>query len=294
VKYACIARHRGEFPVRLMCAVLAVSRSGFYAAQRRAPSARARTDQRLRLEIRALHAASRRRYGAPKIRRELRAQGIRCSRKRVARLMRADGLRAKRTRAFRVTTQSTHRRAVAPNHLARRFALVAQPRRDHVWAADITYLLTRDGWLYLAVILDLASRRIVGWCADARLDDTLTLRALGMALAHRRPVPGGLHHSDRGVQYASGDYQALLAAHGFTCSMSRRGDCWDNAVVESFFATLKTELVADAVWPTRQAAQRDLFEYIEIWYNRQRRHATLDYRTPVEFEAEMLTHVSAA
>jgi putative transposase len=294
VKYACIARHRGEFPVRLMCAVLEVSRSGFYAAERRAPSARARTDQRLRLEIRAAHAASRKRYGAPKIHRELRAQGIRCGRKRVARLMRADGLRAKRTRAFRVTTQSHHRAPVAANHLERRFAVTSHPARDRVWVADITYLLTREGWLYLAVILDLASRRVIGWCVDARLDDTLTVRALCMALAHRRPPRGGLHHSDRGVQYASGDYQALLAEHGFTASMSRTGDCWDNAVVESFFATVKTELVAGAAWPTRQAAQRDLFEYIEVWYNRQRRHATLDYRTPAAFEADMFKHLHAA
>jgi putative transposase len=294
VKYACIARHRGEFPVRLMCAVLEVSRSGFYAACRRAPSARARTEQRLRLEIRGAHAASRQRYGAPKIHRELRAQGIRCSRKRVARLMRTEGLQAKRARAFRVTTQSTHRAPIAPNHLERRFAVAAHPVRDQVWAADITYLATREGWLYLAVILDLASRRVVGWCVDARLDDSLTLRALRMALVHRRPPRGGLHHSDRGGQYASGDYQALLAAHGFTASMSRTGDCWDNAVVESFFATVKTELVVDAQWPTRQAAQRELFEYIEVWYNRQRRHATLGYRTPAQYEHDVLSTLKAA
>jgi putative transposase len=294
VKYACIARHVGEFPVRLMCAVLEVSRSGFYAAQRRAPSARARADQRLRLEIRAAHAASRRRYGAPKIHRELRAQGIRCARKRVARLMRVEGLRAKGPRAFRVTTQSTHRAPVAPNHLERRFAVVHHPERDRVWAGDITYLATHEGWLYLAVLLDLASRRVIGWCVDARLDDTLTLRALGMALAHRRPPRGGLHHSDRGGQYASADYQALLTQHGFTASMSRTGDCWDNAVAESFFATLKTELVADSAWPTRQAAQRDLFEYIEVWYNRQRRHATLAYRSPAQYEHDVLSTADAA
>lgn len=294
MKYACIARHVGEFPVRLMCAVLQVSRSGFYAAQRRAPSARARADQRLRLEIRAVHAASRRRYGAPKIHRELRAQGIRCGRKRIARLMRAEGLRAQRVRAFRVTTQSTHREALAPNRLERRFALAAHPRQDRVWVADLTYLRTRAGWLYLAVILDLASRRVIGWCADAGLDDTLTLRALRMALAHRRPPTGGLHHSDRGVQYASAAYRALLSEHGFTSSMSRARDCWDNAVAESFFATLKTELAADAHWPTRQAAQRDLFQYLEIWYNRQRRHATLDYRTPAQYEQDVLTCAHAA
>lgn len=294
MKYVCIARHVGEFPVRLMCRVLEVSRSGFYAAQRRVPSARARAEARLRLEIRAVHAASRRRYGAPKIHRELRAQGIRCGRKRIARLMRTEGLRATRARAFRVTTQGKHREAVAPNHLQRRFAVSAHPVRDRVWVADLTYLRTRAGWLYLAVILDLASRRVIGWCADAGLDDTLTLRALRMALAHRQPPTGGLHHSDRGVQYASAEYQALLAAHEFTPSMSRTGDCWDNAVVESFFATLKTELGAEAPWPTRQAAKRELFDYIEVWYNRKRRHATLDYRTPAEYEHDVLTIAHAA
>jgi putative transposase len=298
VKYASIARHRREFPVRLMCRVLGVSASGFYAAQqrqRRPLSHRARSDQRLRLEIRAIHQATKRRYGAPKIHTELRhAQGIRVGRKRVARLMRADGLRAKRARAFRVTTQSGHREPVAENHLGRRFALAEHPERDRTWAADITYVPTLGGWLYLAVVLDLASRRVVGWCAAAQLSQTLTLRALHMALTRRRPGLGLLHHSDRGVQYASGDYQALLAAHGLQCSMSRAGDCWDNAVVESFFATLKTELVHGARWPTREAAHRALAEYLDVWYNHARRHATLGYRTPAEYEREVLTRATAA
>jgi putative transposase len=294
VKYACIARHRREFPVRLMCRMLQVSPAGFYAAQGRPPSGRARGDQRLRLEIRAIHTATRQRYGAPKIHEELRAQGVRCGHNRVARLMRADGLRAKRARAFRVTTQSGHRAPVATNHLARRFAVAAHAERDRTWAADITYVPTRGGWLYLAVVLDVASRRVVGWCADARLDQTLTLRALRTALGRRRPAAGLVHHSDRGVQYASGDYQALLTAHGLRCSMSRAGDCWDNAVVESFFATLKTELVSDARWPTREAAHRELAEYLDVWYNHQRRHATLGYRTPAQYELEVLTRAHAA
>ena len=294
MKYACIARHRGEFPVRLMCHWLDISPSGFYAAQHRPASARAQANQRLRLDIRAAHAASHRRYGAPKVHAELRAQGVACGHNRVARLMRADGLRAKRARAFRVTTQSGHRQPVAANHLARRFDLAAYTDRDRVWVADITYVPTREGWLYLAVILDLASRRVIGWCADARLDHTLTLRALHMALAQRRPIPGVLHHSDRGVQYASEVYQAALASKGFTCSMSRAGDCWDNAVVESFFATLKTELAGDAHWPTRAAAYRELFHYIEIWYNLQRRHASLGYRSPAQYETEVLTRAHAA
>jgi len=288
VKYAVIARYRGEFPVRLMCRVLEVSPAGFYASQTRAPSARTRTDQRLRLEIRTAHAMSRRRYGAPKIHEELQARGIRCGRKRVARLMRADGLRSKRPHPFKVTTQSGHAFPVAPNALARHFDVATHNECDRAWAADITYLWTQEGWLYLGVVLDLASRRIVGWCADARLDHTLTLRALQMALQQRQPRPGTLHHSDRGVQYANGVYRQVLAQHHITCSMSRLGDCWDNAVVESFFATLKTELANDAFWPTRSIAHRALFEYIEVWYNRQRRHQTLGYRTPVQYEREVL------
>jgi transposase InsO family protein len=266
VKYACIARYRGEYPVRLMCRVLGVSRAGFYAAQRRAPSARARADQRLRLEIRAIHRATQRRYGAPKIHR---------------------GLRAKRSRRFRVTTQSTHRYPIAANQLHRRFAPAAYTERDQVWAADLTYIPTREGWLYLAVVLDLASRRVIGWAVASRLGDELALSALRQALAYRCPLPGALHHSDRGAQYASGAYRQLLAAHGLRCSMSRAGDCWDNAVVESFFATLKTELVADADWPTRAAAHRALSLFIDVWYNHQRRHASLGFLSPVQYEREL-------
>lgn len=289
MKYAVIARHQREFPVRLMCQVLAVSPAGFYAARTRPPSERTRVDQRLRLEIRTAHAASRRRYGAPKIHDELRARGIACGRKRIARLMRADGLRSKRSRAFKVTTQSTHGFPVAGNTLARRFDVQWHSACDRAWAADITYLWTHEGWLYLAIVLDLASRRVVGWCADRHLDHSLTLRALQMALRHRQPRAGALHHSDRGTQYASVAYQQLLARHGLVCSMSRLGDCWDNAVVESFFATLKTELAVDADWPTRAVACRELGEYIEVWYNCQRRHQTLGYRTPMQYEREVLT-----
>ncbi len=294
MKYACIARHHGELPVRLMCDLLEVSPSGFYASLERPPSHRARANQRLRLEIRTAHAESRQRYGATKVHEELKAQGICCGHNRIARLMREDGLRSKRPRPFRITTQSDHRRPVAENHLGRQFDVKAHPERDRTWVADITYLPTREGWLYLAVILDLASRRVVGWCADSRIDQQLTLRALEMAVTQRRPLRGALHHSDRGLQYAGGAYQALLTAHGLNCSMSRCGDCWDNAVAESFFATLKTELVADARWATREAARRDLFEYIEVWYNRRRRHATLGYLSPAQYEAEMLSRVQAA
>jgi transposase InsO family protein len=270
-----------------MCQLLGVSPAGFYAAQHREPSARTRANQRLRLDIRAAYAASRQRYGAPKIYRELRAQGIACGRHRVARLMRAEELRGRCRRRFVVTTQSSHREPVAPNRLARHFQPSAYRERDRVWVADITYLWTLEGWLYLAVVLDLASRRVVGWCADRTLDQSLTLRALHQALALRRPAPGLIHHSDRGVQYASLAYQHVLRHHGLMPSMSAAGDCWDNAVAESFFATLKVELAETARWATRAAAQHDLSEFIDRWYNHQRRHATLGYRSPVQYERDL-------
>ena len=292
MKYACIASHRGCFPVTMMCRVLGVSRSGFYAASRRAPSERTRRDQRLRVEIRTIYRASRRRYGSPRVHGELRARGLRCGKKRVERLMRADGLRAKKRRRFRVTTDSDHAYAPAPNVLARQFG-VGRDRAQRVWAADLTYLPTREGWLYLAVILDVATRRIVGWAVRASLQHDVTLAALDMALA-REGDGGGLHHSDRGVQYACRPYRDRLAAHGIAVSMSRRGNCWDNAIVESFMATLKWELVADAHWRTRRHGSHALFEYLEIWYNRQRRHSSLGYQTPVEYAAQLARTPRAA
>jgi transposase InsO family protein len=199
--------------------------------------------------------------------------------------MREDGLRGRCPRRFRVTTtQSGHREPVAANGLARRFQPADNQERDRVWVADITYLSTQEGWLYLAVVLDLASRRVIGWSTAAHLEHSLALRALEQAVALRRPVPGLVHHSDRGVQYACGAYQAVLQRHGMIGSMSRAGNCWDNAVVESFFATLKLELVHGGRWPTRAAARRDLTEFIDRWYNHQRRHAALGYRSPVEYE----------
>ena len=203
--------------------------------------------------------------------------------------MREQGIRARAPRRYRVTTQSGHREPVAPNRLARRFGVEQHTGPTAAWVADITYIPTHEGWLYLAVILDLASRRIVGWAVHHRLQQELALRALRMALRHRR-VRGGLHHSDRGVQYASGAYRQLLHTAQFTQSMSRVGDCWDNAVVESFFATLTKELLVDGPFDSRETATRALFEFIEIWYNRQRRHSSLGYRSPVQFEKE-LQHV---
>ena len=292
MKYACIARQHGAFDVRLMCRALGVSPAGFYAAeaQRRGDRpvrARARANQRLLVAIRGAHTASRQTYGAPMVHAELRAQGVRCGHNRVARVMRAAGLRGITPRCFRVTTQSGHREPVARNVLARRFAPSAYTERDRVWVADITYLPTREGWLYLAVVLDLASRRVLGWCADRTLEQSLTLRALSQALVLRRPPSGLIHHSDRGVQYASGVYQARLAEHGITASMSRAGDCWDNAVAESFFATLKRELVSSARWATRTEARIALTAFIDRWYNHQRRHSALGFLSPVDYERQL-------
>lgn len=295
MKFAFIARSRGgEYPVRLMCELLGVSPSGFYASVSRPPSRRERSNQQLRLEIRATHSVTHRRYGAMKIWKHLNAQGKRCGHNRVGRLMREDGLRSKRPRRFRVTTQSAHQKPLTDNHLDRRFSVSAQQGIDRVWVADITYIPTREGWVYLAVVLDLASRRLVGWCADRSLDQTLAIRALEMAFVSRHPPPGLLHHSDRGLQYACDSYRRLLADHAGISSMSRAGNCWDNAVAESFFATLKTELVSDADWQTRSSARRALFEYIEVWYNNERLHASLDYKTPAQYESEMLKKLKAA
>lgn len=280
--------------MRLMCRVLTVSPSGFYAAQRRAPSARAQRDQALRLKVRAAHTKSRRRYGAPRVHAELQAQGEPVAKKRIARLMREDGLVGRRPRRFVRTTDSRHAHPLAPNVLDRQFGIqqVAGPNR--VWVSDLTYVPTREGWLFLAIVLELASRRVVGWAMRETLDADLALAALRMALADRRPPPGLLHHSDRGSQYACGAYRRLLAAHGMVASMSKKGDCWDNAVAESFFATLEIELIREADWPTRAAARQAIFEYIETWYNRERRHSSLGYCSPMQYEAEVLDRGHAA
>jgi len=281
VRFAFIAVEKAAFPLRLLCRTLQVSRAGFYAWQGRPPAARAQADARLGLEIAAIHAESRQRYGSPRIHAELAERGCRTGRKRVARLMRARGLAARRRRRSRVTTHSQHPFPIAPNVLARQFERVTP---DQAWVTDITYIPTSEGWLYLAVILDLCSRFAVGWAMSDRITDELTLEALGLALARRRPAPRLLHHSDRGSQYANGNYQRVLGQHGLVCSMSRRGNCWDNAVAESFFATLKVELVHDATWATRTAARTELFDYLERFYNGQRRHSALGYLSPRAFE----------
>jgi putative transposase len=290
---AFIRAHRGEHPIRRLCQVLGVSRAGYYAwhtRQQQAPRPRAVADAVLARRIAQVHTASRARYGSPRIHAELRATGVACSRKRVARLMREHQLAGKRRRRFRVsTTDARHAEPVAPNHLARQFAVATIGGPDRVWAADYTGIPTRHGLLYLAVVLDLYSRRVVGWAMRHTQDHGLVLDALAMALGQRQPRPGLVHHSDRGRQYASTAYQTQLTAGGLQASMSRVGDCWDNAVVESFFATLKTELVAGTDWRTRDEARQALFEYLEVWYNRRRRHSTLGYLSPAEFEQQRTT-----
>jgi len=288
VRSAFIAAEKAAFPVRLLCRTLQVSRAGFSAWQ---PALRVRADERLSVEIAAIHAESRQRYGSPRIHAELVDRGCRTSRKRVARLMRGRGLAARRRRRFRVTTRSRHPFPIAPNVLARQFARAAP---DQAWVTDITYIPTGEGWLYLAAILDLCSRFVVGWALSERITDDLTRGALGMALARRRPPRGLLHHSDRGSQYASGAYQRVLTQQGIIGSMSRRGNCWDNAVAESFFATLKVELVHDAAWATRAAARADLFEYLELFYNGQRRHSALGYLSPRAFERHRESEAQAS
>lgn len=296
MRYACIARYQAEYPVRLMCRVLHVSPAGFYAAQRRAPSARARADATLRLHVRALHAASDGTYGAPRIAEGLTTAGHPCGRHHAARLLRLEGLEGVATRRFRVpTTVADATDPHAPNTLARQFAVgPTAAALDRRWAADVTYLPTWAGWLYLAVVLDVASRRVVGWAMGPTLAHELPLAALHMACRTRRPGADTLHHSDRGRQYSSAGYRAALAAAGVTASMSRQGDCWDNAVVESFFATLKTELIHRQAWATRADVQRAVFRYIEGWYNPHRLHSALGYLSPAQYEAKLLTQSRVA
>jgi putative transposase len=287
MKFAFIVDHTAEFHITTMCRVLAVSKAGYYAWVNRPPSARADANMQLTLDIAMVHEWSRGTYGSPRVHVELAALGQTTSVNRIARLMQADGIRVRPRRGFRVTTDSHHAHPIAPNTLDRQFAVAPTDVLNQVWVGDITYLTTRDGWLYLAVVLDLASRRVIGWAMRHTLAGELTRDALTMALTSRRPAPGGLYHSDRGSQYAAGDFQALLTDHAMTCSMSGVGDCWDNAVAESFFATLKRELADRADWHTRDEARTAVFEYIEVWYNQQRRHSSLGYLSPVDYEQQL-------
>ena len=284
MRYGFVAAERATFPVRLLCRLVGVVASGFYAWLSRRPDRREREDGGLTPRIRTIFEASRRTYGSPRIHAELRAEGVRIGRKRVARLMREAGLTAVRRCPVPRTTDSRHDHPVAPNLLGRRFAA---ERPDTVWLADISYIPTGEGWLYLAAIKDLATREIVGWSMADHLREELARDALLMAIRRRQPSPGLTHHSDRGVQYASGPYRATLARHGIVQSMSRKGDCLDNAPMESFFGSLKTELVHRTSFPTRQAARRALFEYVETFYNRRRRHSGLGFLTPAQAYEQM-------
>jgi transposase InsO family protein len=281
VKYEFIAAEKAHYSTALLCRVLKVSRSGFYAWVGRGPSRRVRADVALTARIRCIHAESRETYGSPRVHEELADEGVGVGRKRVARLMRAASLTGCTPRVFRRTTDSKHTQPVAPNVLARQFTA---PAPNTVWVADITYVKTWQGWLYVAVVLDLFSRRVVGWAVDDHMRAELAIEALRMALGRRLPASGLVHHSDRGSQYASDAYRQLLADYGITCSMSRTGDCWDNAVAESFFATFKAELVYRRPWPTHLETKAAIGEYIEIFYNNQRRHSAIGYVSPAMFE----------
>jgi putative transposase len=281
VRYAFIREHQGEWPVRVLCRVLAVSAGGFYAWRDRAPSARRQRQDALAVQLKAAYQEVKGRYGSPRLHAELVARGEACCANTVAKLMRAHGLAARSARTFRRTTDSDHDRPVAANVLDRRFRPAAPNR---AWAADITYLPTREGWLYLAAVEDLYSRQVVGWAMGERIDSRLVVEALAMAVRRRCPGAGLVAHSDRGSQYASDHYRRRLAEHGITCSMSRPGNCWDNAPMESFFASLKKELVHGEDYQTRAAARASVFEYIEVFYNRVRRHSALGYQSPADYE----------
>jgi putative transposase len=282
-RYRFIAAEKAHYPIALLCRVLRVARAGYYAWRRRGASRRAQADATLTALLVREHTQSRQTYGAPRLHAVLRAAGTRVGRKRVARLMRAAGLHGvSRRRAVPRTTRADPAAVPAPNLLRRDFTAAAP---DRCWVGDITYLPTGEGWLYLASLVDVHSRRVVGFALAEHLRTELALEALQLALGQRHPAAGSLvHHTDRGCQYTARAYQVVLERHGITPSMSRTGDCYDNALAESFNATIKTELVARTHWPTRQEARAAVFEWITVFYNRQRRHSSLGYQSPVQFE----------
>ncbi len=281
MRFALIDAKKAEFPVRTMCRVLDVSESGFFAWKGRPASQRQRDDMVYLAHIRTAFELSNRTYGSPRMHRELVDEGLPIGRRRTARLMRENGLAARQKRRFKRTTDSTHTWPIAPNLLDQDFAAEAP---DKKWSADISYIWTAEGWLYLAVLIDLFSRRVVGWAVSDRLKKDLALRALHMALATRHTPSGLIHHSDRGSQYCSIDYQAVLRKHDLLISMSGKGNCYDNAVVETFFKTIKSELIWPVAWQTRSQAENAVARYIDRFYNPSRRHSTLGYQSPVQFE----------
>jgi len=281
MRFAFIDVEKALYPLRILCRVLRVSRSGYYAWRIRLPSMRALEDERLRPNVVEAFKTGRGTYGSPRVHGELIDQGFEVGRRRIARLMRELGLRGVSPRKFRVTTDSDHEHPIAQNVLARNFE--AQ-RPNEKWVTDITYIWTAEGWLYLAIVMDLYSRRIVGWSTASHMKTELCLDALRMALGQRASLKGLIHHSDRGVQYASDRYREVLKAQGIECSMSRRANCWDNAVAESFFGTLKNELIYRRPWLDRESVRNAISEYIEVFYNRVRRHSSIDYVSPMDFE----------
>ncbi len=281
MKFAFIDAQKAQHAVEALCRLLGVSRSGYYAWRKRRTSPRRAQDQRLAEQVAQIHARSRETYGSPRVHAALRAAGHPVGRKRVERLMRQQGLRGRAPRRYRATTDSAHALPIAPNVVERDFEVTAP---NEAWVTDVTCVTTREGWLFLAVMLDLYSRRVVGWATSARNDTALALEALRSAVRARQPERGLLHHSDRGSPYASDAYRAELAAHGIARSMSRSGDCWDNAVAESFFSTIKRELVPEAGYPTRARAHEAIADFIDGFYNLHRRHSHNGYLSPVEFE----------
>lgn len=281
MKYAYIARHRDVFPVVAMCKALQASRSGYYDWRNRGESQRSVRDRSMLGHIYRVHDQSRQHYGIIKCWKQLNAEGIECGRERVARLRREQQIYAKRRKRFVVTTRSKHRHWVAPNQLQRDFT-ASSPNR--IWVGDVTFIATRSGWLYLSVLLDLYSRKVVGWSMSNSNNGQLVKDALEMAVQHRQPGKGLIHHTDRGSTYAMESYRELLIRYGMISSMSRKRDCWDNAVAESFFANLKNELIYWQHFNTREQARAAIFDYIEVFYNRQRLHQTLNYQTPEQFE----------
>ena len=284
--FGFIETHQQEWPVTVMCDILQVSTAGYYAWRDRPVSAGQQRRDRLSAEIRLIHDTVKGRYGSPRVHAELAARAAPCCVNTVAKLMRVQGIAAKTARKFRHTTDSNHDLPVAANLLERAFDPATA---NTAWVADFTFIPTREGWLYLAAVEDLFSRRVVGWAMSDRMTSRLVVDALAMAVQFRLPKEGLLAHSDRGSQYASEHYRRLLAKHGIECSMSRRANCWDNAPMESFFASLKKELVHHEDYQTREEAKASIFEYIGVFYNRKRRHSSLGYKSPAEYEQSELS-----
>ena len=285
MRFHFIQTVKKAYPLCLLCKVMQVSRSGYYSWEKRDKSARDQERERLIPKVKEIHKTSRKTYGSRRIAKELESLGARCGKHKAGTLMKLAGVEAKQRKKFKATTDSKHTMPVAPNLLERQFAVQT---RDLVWVGDITYIWTTEGWLYLAVVIDLFSRRVVGWSINKRMTKQLVKDALLMAIWRRKPSPGLIFHSDRGSQYCSREFQKLMKGYGIRSSMSRKGDCWDNAVAESFFGTLKLELIFWEKYITRCQAKRSIVDYIEMFYNSNRRHSYLDYMSPMEYESKWL------